>query len=350
MKLIEELILQAWNHEASDLFLLEGNPGRMKVFNRFIECGEKTIPRDSMEALWEACRTDPKVTLDRDVSFRSVNRSRWRVSLHQSCGRLAATMRQVKPSIPTFEALGLPETLLQSWLGRTSGLIFVTGPTGCGKSTTLASSLEFINSTRTGHVVTIEDPIEYEFTDRLSFFTQREVGIDTENFATGLRAALRQAPNVIMMGEIRDQESATVAVQAAETGHLVLGTLHASNVPDTLERFMRLVPATEREGLMAQLSQQLIGIFAQQLVKGIAKRSVVPICEYLTVGGAVREWLRENAMDKVRDYMKRGQADQCQTQQQALADAYNTEKVSYEEVMAHAQNPTELDRAIRGIS
>ncbi len=350
MTYIHDLILMAWNYEASDLFLVEGNPGRMKTFGRLRECGEKTIEKAEMQAFWRACAVDPENTLEKDVSFSGPNKSRWRVSLHKSFGRLAATLRQVKASIPTFEALGLPDAILTEWMSHASGLVLVTGPTGCGKSTTLASCLEFINATRTGHIVTIEDPVEYVFTDRLSFFTQREVGIDTESFARGLRGALRQAPDIIMLGEIRDAESAITAVQAAETGHLVLSTLHASNAADTLERFVRLVPAADRTGLMGQLGQQLIGILSQQLLTGTEKRALLPVCEYLTVEGAVREWIRDHELEKVLDFMKRASDGRCQSQVRALATAYQTGNVPYETVMLHASNKPELERMLRGIS
>jgi twitching motility protein PilT len=259
-------------------------------------------------------------------------------------------MRQVKASIPNFEALGLPEQVLMNWMERRSGLVLVTGPTGSGKSTSLASCLEYINTCRPAHIVTIEDPIEYQFHDKMGFFTQREVGIDTGSFFAGLRSALRQAPDVILLGEIRDRDSATVAVQAAETGHLVLGTLHSSGVEDTLERFLRLVPAEDRSGLVAQMANQLVGILSQQLIPAVERRTQVLVCEYLTVEGAVREWIREHKMGEVMEFMRRGESPGNRTQLQSLAEAYHTGKLSYEEAMAHAANPHEFDRMLRGVS
>ena len=162
-------------------------------------------------------------------------------------GRLGAVLRRIKTKVPSLEALGAPDWLLTRWGAREHGLILVTGPTGSGKSTTIASLLQWMNENLVRHVVTIEDPVEYQFTSNRCHFTQRQIGRDTSTFADGLRSALRQAPDVIFVGEIRDHETALTALQASETGHLVLSTMHSERVADTMERYLNLFPAEDEK-------------------------------------------------------------------------------------------------------
>src|SRR5436305_2620147 len=192
--------------QASDVFLQEDEVPRLKINEQIILLGEEPLSLEEMTALWRACGANAQSDgdMDRDSGFISRSHTRYRVNLHRTMGHLGAVLRRIKTSVPTLKALGAPEWLLTGWAGREHGLILVTGPTGSGKSTTIASILQWMNENLVRHVVTIEDPVEYQFTSDRCHFTQRQVGRDTSTFASGLRSALRQAPDVIFVGEIRD--------------------------------------------------------------------------------------------------------------------------------------------------
>jgi pilus retraction protein PilT len=226
----------------------------------------------------------------------------------------------------------------------------VTGPTGSGKSTTLAASLEWVNERMARHVVTIEDPMEFEFRAKQCFFTQREVGLDTDSFSSGLRSALRQAPDIIFVGEIRDAETALTALQAAETGHLVLGNLHSSSVTDALERFLHLMDSTQREGVQSLLSFQLLGVLSQQLLPNATDDGSVLVYEHLDVEAAVRDWIREMRLPEIREFMQRGDSEWNGTFQKNIFNAYANGRISYEMALAHCSNHNEFNRLLRGIS
>ena len=197
-------------------------------------------------------------------------------------GRLGAVLRRIKTTVPALNTLGVPDWLLTRWGAREHGLILVTGPTGSGKSTTIASLLQWMNENLSRHVVTIEDPVEYHFASDRCHFTQRQIGRDTGTFGTGLRSALRQAPDVIFVGEIRDHETALTALQASETGHLVLSTMHSERIADTMERYLNLFPAEDAKHGVNLLANQLSGVLCQKLVADDPGRA-------LSAGGARRE-------------------------------------------------------------
>lgn len=196
---VDDLVKMACDYAASDLFLSEGAVARIKVHGVLHTCGEREVTHEDMVGLWTRCQANPATAADHDSSFVAANGSRFRVNCHRHSGRLGAVMRLVKSAVPAIGSLGLPVEVLTTWLEKSSGLFLVTGPTGSGKSTTLAACLDWINETKGYHIVTIEDPMEFEFHAKQSFFTQREVGRDTPSFASGLRSALRQAPDVIFL-------------------------------------------------------------------------------------------------------------------------------------------------------
>lgn len=348
---ITELAGMAVESAASDLFLAEGAPARLKIGGIIRQVpGGRMVDRQDIEAFWRECGGDPVLAGDTDTAWTLPGGPRFRVNLHRHLGRLGVVMRQIRTQVPTMEELGLPMEILTGWLGRRSGLILVTGPTGCGKSTTIASCLEWINLQRPAHIVTIEDPVEYVFTDRQSFFTQREVGMDTPSFADGLRRAMRQAPDVIFVGEIRDAVTAVTALQAAETGHLVFSTLHSPNVAETIDRMVHLVPVDGREVMLSLLSHQSIGILSQRLLPAASGEGASLVCEYLEVEGAAREWLRTMDIPALSDFMLRGGNPHNQSYRQALVESVHQGRVSYETALAAAPNAGEFSRSMRGIS
>ena len=348
--LMESLAALARHWGASDLYLAEGLRARLKVNGSFHEPEEPAVSTADMEALCKVCGGDPATVLDRDAAWFAADGTRFRVNLHRRMGRLGAVLRQIRTNVSTLDSLGLPLDLISGWLNRRAGLILVTGPTGCGKSTTVASCLDLLASSRQGHIVTIEDPIEYLFTDRLAFFTQREVGLDTATYASGLQKALRQAPDVIFLGEIRDGDSAVTCLQAAETGHLVISTLHSPNVTESLDRLSNLVPPEDRAVMLSLLSHQMIGVLSQRLLPRADGTGVALICEHLEVNGAVRDWIRAMDVPSIADHINRGDEPTNRAFLNALVDACKEGIVDYDTALAHSGNAFEFNRALRGVS
>ncbi len=302
-----------------------------------------------MRSFWLECGADPATTADHDTSHVDAHGNRFRVNLYRHLGKPAAVLRHIKSRIPDLEGLGLPAELLQSWMMYPSGLVLVTGSTGSGKSTTLAACLEWLNQHADRHIVTIEDPVEYLFEDKLSFFSQREVHTDTQNFAKGLRASLRQSPDVILVGEIRDAETATTALQAAETGHLVLSTLHSSSVTDTLERLTNLFPSEERASALLLLSSQLIGILSQKLLPRI-DGGLQAIVEHLHNEGATRDWIRSTALPDINDHLRKANIPGNRAFLASLVEAVQAGTMDQAVAEQASPNATEFRRALRGIS
>jgi pilus retraction protein PilT len=346
---LESLTSLARQWGASDLFLAEGHPARLKVNGAYHE-HEQQVTHNDMEELCTACGVAAATVQDRDAAWYGSDGSRFRVNLHRRMGRLGAVLRLIKTNVSSMESLGVPAWLLQGWLTRKAGLILLTGPTGCGKSTTIASCLDHVSTHRPGHIVTIEDPIEYLFTDRAAFFTQREVGLDTPNYLTGLQKALRQAPDIIFLGEIRDSDSAMTCLQAAETGHLVLSTLHSPNVTESLDRLANLVPPENREVMLSLLSHQTIGVMSQRLLPNVDGTGVVLIVEHMEVNGAVRDWMRAMNIPALAEHIRRGDDPTNCSLLQSLVTACRAGQVDYEVALSNSGNSFEFNRALRGVS
>jgi pilus retraction protein PilT len=347
--MIEALIKAAFENKASDIFLSEGSIARMKVNGQLMVAGDDPIEKDDIVSFWKRCGADPEYDGDRDSSYVAHNGVRFRVNLHRHLGKLGAVLRQINTEIPDLESLGLPVDLLTRWVMAPAGIILITGPTGSGKSTTLASSLEWLNQNLAKHIVTIEDPIEYLFESKKSLFTQREVHTDTDSFARGLRSSLRQAPDVILLGEIRDPETAQIALQAAETGHLVLATLHSANVSETVERLTNLFPSEERESQLQLLSNMLIGICCQILLPA-ASEGLFLVTEHVENTGVVRNYIRESRIPEIVDFIGRGDNPSNKLFMHALVEAAQNGNLTPEIAAAASGNESDFDRAMRGIS
>jgi len=346
---IDSILLAAEEHSASDVFVAEGELTRLKIEGVLNTLGEEPLPREDIAEFWKACGADVEYDADRDTSYTSSTGRRFRVNLYRHTGRLGAVMRLISTDIPEMSTLGLPRDLLSRWIQAPAGVILITGATGSGKSTTLASMLEWVNVHLAKHIVTIEDPIEYLFTSKQSLFTQREVHTDTDSFARGLRSSLRQAPHIILLGEIRDPETATIALQAAETGHLVLATLHSSTVTDTIERLTNLFTPEERPSQLALLSQQLIGILCQRLMPS-ADGSLALAVESIQNEGVTRTFIRESRYPEIVDFMNRGDNPSNVTFMHSLVSLCQAGTISEEEASHASGNPNDFKRALRGIS
>ncbi len=288
--------------------------------------------------------------VDTSASFPGLARFRANIYFQRSTPGIA--LRYIPFEIPKFETLGLPPVVRKLALSHTSGLILVTGPTGSGKSTTLASLINEINELYSRVIVTIEDPIEYLFKDKKSFIVQREVGEDTIDFTAGLRAALREDPDVIMIGEIRDPETAKIALQAAETGHLVFSTLHTINAKETINRFIGMFPLENRDQIRLMLANSLIGIISQRLVPRRDRKGVVPVVEILVNNPLIREALLDpEKFQNINEYLEKGQEVYgTQTFDQHLLELYRKGIIDAKTVLEYAENPTDIELKMRGLT
>jgi twitching motility protein PilT len=347
---IDSILDAAEQREASDVFLQEDEIPRLKINEQISVFGDEPMSLAQMAAFWEACGANAQSDgdIDRDTGFVSRTRTRYRVSLHRTMGRLGAVMRRIKTKAPTLKSLGAPEWLLQQWGAREHGLILITGPTGSGKSTTIASLLQWMNENFARHIVTIEDPVEYHFTSKRCHFTQRQVGRDTGTFAAGLRAALRQAPDVIFVGEIRDYETALTALQASETGHLVVSTLHSEKVADTMERYLNLFPAVDEKHGVSLLANQLSGVLCQKLVPS-ADGGLHLLVEHVENAGAMRDWIARRELHSIDQYLSRGSDPAAVSFLQSTLQALKAKVITEATALASVSNESELRRAMRGL-
>lgn len=283
-----------------------------------------------------------------DFSYQIDNIGRYRFNYFLQRGRPAVAIRHIPVNIPSFKDLRLPEAPLKKLLASERGLIIVTGVTGSGKSTTLASMIEYLNNNYEDHIVTIEDPIEYVFTDKKSIISQREVGSDTNSFIDALRVVLRQDPDVIMLGEMRDLETTMAAITAAETGHLVMSTMHTLNAVQTISRIIDLYPPHQQTQVRLQLSETLRGIISQRLLKSQKGGRIVAV-EIMVNTPHIKKLIAENNLDAINQAISKGSYYGMQTFNQALIEIYKSGLASLDEVVSAATNPDDVLLAIKGI-
>jgi twitching motility protein PilT len=287
---------------------------------------------------------------DTSYSLRGV--ARFRVNIYKQRGSIGIAFRVIPYSVPPFESLNLPEVMRRIVLENTKGLVLVTGPTGSGKSTSIASLINEINRRKETTIVTIEDPIEYLFKDEKSYIIQREVGVDTSSFARGLRAALREDPDIIFVGEIRDTETAMIALQAAETGHLVLSTLHTLDAKETINRLIGMFNLEVREQIRFQLAEVLLAVFSQRLVPRADRMGVVPVVEILINTASIKECILDpTKIDDIPMLLERGRPVYgTQTFDQHLEELYRKGIIDYSTAIAYANKPTDMEIKLKGIS
>lgn len=287
-------------------------------------------------------------TGDLDISHVEDEVGRFRVNIHKQRGMIAITLRHVKNQIYDFNELGLPE-VLANIAKQPRGIIILCGTTGSGKSTTLAAMINQINNTMRKHIITIEDPIEYEFTDNLSYIEQREVGIDTESFARSLKHVLRQDPDVIMVGEMRDKLSFEAALQAADTGHLVMTTLHASNSPQAINRILDFYEKSEQDAIREALSLNLCSTISQRLISEAFGNGRVPAVEIMINTPIISKLLETNQLEKLAFAVEAGRNDGMMSFNQCLYELVNAGKITEEDALEAATNPEALKMNFEGI-
>jgi twitching motility protein PilT len=351
----DKILKMAVAADASDVILKANSQPAMKVSGKvlFVE-DSKLTPEDARSF---AERIAPQAALNTfdergeiDLAYDGGESGRFRVNIFRQGGEVGMVLRQIKANIPGFAQLHLPERAFQHFANIDRGIVFVTGVTGSGKSTSLASIVQTINSNRNKHIITLEDPVEYTFRDDLSIINQREVGIDTRSFATGLRAAMREAPDVIMVGEIRDAETMEAAIAAAETGHLVLTTLHTVNAIQTVERIHTFFPPHQHELIRLQLAQVLQGIASQRLIPNLKDSGMVPAVEVLVATPHVKELIHEGkTLELDRALVDGNDYYGTQTFNMSLIELYHLGLVSLEDALAASDNPDDLKLSIRGI-
>jgi twitching motility protein PilT len=339
---------------ASDLFIKVGSPPSVRVDGKiyFFESDDLT-PQDSIdiyEQIEDSKREGFKGSSEIDTAYELPGVGRFRVNIFRQRGYIGMVFRHVESQIPTFEELNLPIQQFTKLSSLMRGLVLVTGVTGCGKSTTLASMINYINTNLNKHIISIEDPIEFVFKDKKSLIDQREISIDTENFKIALKHVVRQSPDVILIGEMRDKETMEAAIAAAETGHLVLSTLHTVNAQQTVERIINFFPPHQHALIRLQLSLILEGVVSQRLIVRKKGKGRVPAVEIMIKSPTVKEVLMEGRTHELYKALKEGEYYGNQTFNQSLKKLYQDDHITLDEAMTASDNPDEFKLDLKGIS
>lgn len=345
---LDQLLHAAAGRGASDVLLIAGAPPMLRVTGNLTAGGSTALDAEDVRGLVlplleHAQLEELQKRKSVDLSFVRENIGRFRVNIHHQRGTLAASIRLLPSRIPSIESLHLPPTLAKL-ADRRQGLVLVTGPTGSGKSSTLAALIDIVNTRRAAHVVTIEDPVEYQHANRSAIIEQIEVGRDTPDFAVTLRSIMRQTPDVILVGEMRDAETIATALTAAETGHLVLSTLHTNDAVQSTSRILDSFPAGNQPQIRQQLSLALAAIVAQQLVPGLDGVSRWPATEIMIATDAVRALIRKGDDHQLRSQISVGRADGMMTMEQSLTELVKSNRISRDTAYAHGYRNDDLQR------
>ena len=348
---IDDLLKSMVDKGSSDLHLAVGIPPVVRVDGGLVPLPfDKLSPVDSQRLIYDILTDDQiqrfETDLELDFSYQMARVARFRVNVFRDKGNVASAFRQIPQKIPTLKDLGLPP-ILEELTKLPRGLVLVTGPTGSGKSTTLAAMINEINTMTSKHIITIEDPIEYLHNHKFSVINQREVGQDTRAFKNALRAALREDPDVILVGEMRDLETMQMAVSAAETGHLVFATLHTNSAATSVERIVDSFPEGGKEQVRLQLSNNLQAILCQQLIPRSNQSGRVCALEIMRASPAIRNLIREAKAHQITSMIQTSANMGMQTMDQCLRDLYVRGVISFEDAMTRAMNPPELEKMIK---
>ncbi len=344
MAVIDDYLRLLTERGGSDLHLKAGVPPRVRVDGNLVVVSEDLltpaeIERMAFEIMPRGRAGEFSRTNDADFAYSITGLGRFRVNAFRQRGSVGLVFRRVQSGIPSFEALGLPP-LTERLANEVRGMILVTGPTGSGKTTTLAAMIDHINATRPVHIVTIEDPIEILHTDKMGIVNQREIGIDTDDFHSAMKRVPRQDPDVILVGEMRDPETVWAALAAAETGHLVLSTLHTTDATETVNRLIDFFPAHQQKQIRLSIGGSLRGILSQRLVPKIDGSGRLPIIEALVMTGRVFDHIVDPTLThEIYELIKDGSFYGMQTFDQAVFELYRAGQVSLRDAMAGASNP-----------
>lgn len=343
---IRELLKTAIDRNASDLHLVVGKPPILRIDGELVPTEFEVLTPERNKALIYSILNDyqkQKFELEKELDFSLglPHFGRFRVNVHYQRGTVAAAFRAIPARIPTIEELHLPSTVAIA-ARKTSGLILVTGPAGCGKSTTLAAMVDIINTERSCHIITIEDPIEYLHKHKKSVVEQREVGQDTKSFADALKYVLRQDPDVVLVGEMRDLETIATALTAAETGHLVLATLHTIDTAQTIDRIVDVFPSAQQQQIRLQLSNVLEAVFCQRLLPLATGRGRIPAVEVMLRTPAIANLIREGRTHQIDSVLETSLNLGMQTMDRALANLLSRGLITFEQASLYAKDPEKL--------
>ncbi|MGZ4411333.1 MAG: type IV pilus twitching motility protein PilT [Gaiellaceae bacterium] len=344
---IDHLLEQVVANAASDLHLTVGSKPVVRVHGRLLRLEHEPMmtPEMTREMLYRILSTEQQKQLEikrqLDFAYSVPGMARFRVNVYSQRESLAGAFRLIPTEIKSLEELGLPNSLYEL-AHKPRGIILVTGPTGSGKTTTLAALIDEINRTRNDHILTIEDPIEFLHRHKGCIVNQREVGADAQSFADGLRAALRQDPDVILLGEMRDLETISTALTAAETGHLVFATVHTQSAPSTIDRLIDVFPAEQQDQVRIMIAMSLQGIMTQTLVPTADQQGRVPALEIMIPDDAIRNLIRQGKVEQIYSFMQTGLKRGMQTMEQSLADLTVRRIITREEALTRTSRPDQL--------
>jgi twitching motility protein PilT len=324
----------AHEQHASDIHITVNSPAMFRINGNLKPVDSQPLTSSNTLEMAKELMTSEQneaflISGDLDLAYGIPNLSRYRVNIFKQKGNVSLTIRLIPTKIPAMEELGLP-AMAEEFAKKPQGLLLVTGPTGSGKSTTLAAIVDYINRTRGDHIITLEDPIEFVHPHKACIVNQREIGVDTESFTSGLRAALRQDPDVILVGEMRDLETISIAITAAETGHLVLGTLHTADAPQTIDRIIDVFPPEAQQQIRVQLASVLLGVMAQRLLPTIDGNGRVAAIEVLVNTPAIANLIRSEKVHQIRSVLQTGKAQGMQTMDMALRDLLQKRSITVE--------------------
>ncbi len=347
---IRTLLKLTAEREATDLVLAVGAPPAVRVSGKLVHTDYAILtPQTAKELIYSmlspAQRQKFEEKKELDLPYEVQGLARFRVNVHLQKESAAASIRLIPNEIPTLEELRLPRSVADL-ANETRGLVLVTGPTGSGKTTTQACMIDIINSKRSCHIITVEDPIEYIHEHKKGIVEQREVGVDTDSFGTALTHVLRQNPDVILIGEMRDLESIQVAITAAETGHLVISTLHTNDAVQTIDRIIDVFPPHQQAQVRLQLSLALQGIIAQQLLPRADGKGLILATEVLKINTGIRNIIRKAQTQEIYSMMEIGGKQGMQTMDSALRTLYQSKLISYEDAISRAISPEHLQKTL----
>ena len=342
---LKNLLESMSEKNASDLHLSIGSPPRLRINGDLIPLQGDNLTLEQIKKLLKEYISDDKLQeiekgTECDFTIGIPGLSRYRVNAFKQRGNIVAAFRRLPFEIPNINNLGLPETVLKL-TNRRKGLILVTGGTGSGKSTTLAAMVQKVSTDLNGHIITIEDPIEYLYSHSKSLINQREIGIDSPSFAHALKSSLRQDPDLVVIGELRDPESMSTALTIAETGHLVLATLHTNNAAGTITRLVDVFPPEKQEIVRMNLSMSLIGVLSQQLIPNIENNRSLAM-EILINTPSIKALIRENNIHQIDNYILSGAKDGMIRMDDSILSLYNDNLITKENALHYAHKPSEL--------
>ncbi|MBR2527391.1 MAG: PilT/PilU family type 4a pilus ATPase [Blautia sp.] len=348
---VPEFLKLARDQNASDIFIVAGLPMSMKINGTIVTHGERLMPDDIRHILTNiyqlAGSRDIEIfrkTGDDDFSFSIPGLARFRVNAYQQRGSMAAVIRLIHFDLPDPTTLGIPDSVMDV-ADFTKGMILVTGPAGSGKSTTMACIIDRINHTRPGHIITLEDPIEYLHRHNKCIISQREIYTDTDSYLVSLRATLRQSPDVILLGEMRDLETISTALTAAETGHLILSSLHTLGAANTINRIMDVFPSNQQHQIAVQLSMVLQAVISQQLVPDVDGKNI-PVFEVMRLTTAIRNMIRDDKIYQIEGVIYSSSQQNMRSMDSSLLSLYKEGRITKETALSHATNEEMLRRKL----